>query len=99
MKRLSPSEQLVVLDAVLDTIGALRDHAAINNDGSAARRLDEEHTAVDESKQKMLWSLDAEQQQAYSALTKALSKKPAKKTAKRRPAASKRTAGKRVRRA
>lgn len=108
MKRLSPAEQLAVLDAVVVTIGRLRDHAAIHNDASAARRLDEEHTAVDESKQKMLWTLDAEQQEAYRALTKALaaSKKPAAKKpatqktsakkAKRLPRASK-AAGKRVR--
>lgn len=95
MKRLSPAEQLAVLDAVALTIGRLRDHAAIHNDGSAARRLDEEHTAVDESKQKMLWSLDAEQQQAYRALTKALA--AAKKPAAKKPAIQK-TAAKKVKR-
>lgn len=105
MKRLSPAEQLTVLDAVLVTIGRLRDHAAINNDGSAARRLDEEHTAVDDSKQKMLWALDSEQQEAYRALTKALAaggkkpsaKKPIVKKVKRLPRGAKKAAGKRAR--
>jgi len=99
MKRLSPAEQLAVLDAVVVTIGRLRDHAAIHNDASAARRLDEEHTAVDESKQKMLWTLDAEQQEAYQALTKALAgKKPTAKKPVSKKASAKRSLAKKVKR-
>lgn len=94
MKRLTPAEQLVVLDSVMLVIGKLRDHAAASGNASAAQRLDDEHSAADESRHTLLWSIEADEQQAYASLAKALknASKPeagAKQSASKKPAVKK----------
>lgn len=91
MKRLTPPEQLVVLDAVMTVIGKLRDHAAASGNASAAQRLDDEHSAADESRHTLLWSIEDDDQKAYTALVKALKLAQPKK-AKSKPGASKKKA-------
>ena len=74
----------------MHVIGSLRDHALASGNSSAAQRLDDEHSAADESRHTLLWSIEDGDQKAYAALAKALKiAKPKTAQAKSKARASK----------